>query len=106
MKAPPVNGRGFFSFQHNLTNTDFGTKEFGVKTKISQCACHTFKYQTVSPSLILVDHVSELTGDCKGDHKIMHRQNFILLPVDPVTGLMVLALGTTTVSAWRDKKTS
>jgi hypothetical protein len=45
------------------------------------------------------DERSEFTGQGEGHHEVFHRQQFGLLPIQPLTGFMVLALGTATVPA-------
>jgi hypothetical protein len=42
---------------------------------------------------------SEFTGQGEGHHEVFHRQQFGLLPIQPLTGFVVLALRTTAVSA-------
>lgn len=64
-----------------------------------QCAGSTRKKKVINKGLVIPGQESQLIGKRKGDHEVFHRQELLLLAIEPKGSLMILALRAVAVAA-------
>ena len=70
----------------------------GLRAKSFSVRVASGEQEVVDHGLMAPSQRSEFIGQGEGDHKILHRQQLLLLALKPSGSLIVLALGTTAVA--------
>ena len=82
----------------NSCQAHISTQVFGVSAKVFQSAGNACKQKFVNAGLVVEGRGSELIGQGKGHHKVVNRQKFGLLALQPKRGFVILILWAVTVS--------